>query len=135
MSSFQQTIIIGNVGRDAEWKTTQNGEGFTTFSVAVSEQWTDRNGTKRERTNWYRVTAWGKLAEICQQYVSKGKSLMVIGNVTASAYLNKAGEAQASLELRADRVTFLGGRESAGVREETEAELERVFGSNDEIPF
>lgn len=112
--SYQQTIVIGNVGRDPEWKTTQAGVGFCDFSVAVTERWTDRTtNEKRERTNWYRVTAWRNLADICQKYVRKGMSVMVIGTVTANAYLGQDGQPRSSLELRADNVQFLSRIEGA----------------------
>ncbi len=106
--SYQQTIIIGNVGRDPEWKTTQNGVGICDFSVAVTERWNDRNtNERRERTTWYRVTTWRNLAEVCHRYVRKGMSIMVVGTVSASAYIGPDGTARATLDLRADTVQFL----------------------------
>jgi len=115
MASFQQTIIIGNVGRDPEMRYLQSGAAVCSFSVAVTESWTDKQtNEKREKTNWYKVTAWRNLAEVCNQYVHKGMQVMVSGTVEASAYLNKAGEPTASLELTVRDIQFLGGRNGAG---------------------
>jgi single-strand DNA-binding protein len=108
---YEQTIIVGSVGRDVEAKTTGGGSNLATFSVAVSNKWTDKqSGEKRESTNWYRVTAWGKLADIAAQYVRKGTQIMVVGTVTASAFMGQDGEPRASLELRADSFQLLSGR-------------------------
>lgn len=115
MAGFQQTIIIGNVGRDPEMRYTQGGTAVCSFSVAVTESWTDRQSNeKREKTNWYRVTAWRSLAEVCNQYVHKGMQIMVVGNVEASAYMNNSNQPAASLELTARDIQFLGGRGGAG---------------------
>lgn len=109
--SFHQTIIIGNLGRDPELRYTQSGRAVCSFSVAVSERWTDRQtNEKREKTTWYRVSAWGNLGENCSRYLSKGRQVMVLGTVEARGYTNSAGEAAASLELTARDVQFLSGR-------------------------
>lgn len=109
MSSFQQTVIIGNLGRDPELRYTQNGTPVCSFSVAVSEEWTDKKtNEKREKTTWFRVSAWGNLGENCHKYLTKGRQVMVRGSIEASAYINNAGEASASLELKAVEVVFLG---------------------------
>ena len=109
MAGYQQTMIIGNVGRDVELRYTQSGVAVASFSVAVTERWT-QDGEKREKTNWYKVSAWRQLAEICNQYVNKGMQVMVVGNVEARGYTNNAGEPAASLELTARDIQFLGSR-------------------------
>ena len=109
--SWHQTIIVGNLGGDPELRYLQSGRAVCNLSVAVNESWRDRNsGEQRERTTWYRVAAWGPLAETCNTYLSKGSQVMVIGNVSARGYLNNNGEAAASLDLTARDVRFLGGR-------------------------
>ena len=108
MAGYQQIIIIGNVGREPELKYTQAGIPLCSFSVAVTEKWT-QDGEKREKVTWYRVTAWRNLAEICDMYVTKGMQIMVSGSsIEASAYMNKNNEPAASLELTAKDVQFLG---------------------------
>ncbi|MBN1967572.1 MAG: single-stranded DNA-binding protein [Anaerolineae bacterium] len=119
MAGYQYTIIIGNVGRDPELRYTQSGVAVCDFSVAVSRRWSDRNTNEmREKTTWFKVTAWRGLAETCQQYVHKGMQIMVTGEVDASAFTGQDGEARASLELTAQTVQFLGrrgeGAEDAG---------------------
>lgn len=109
--SYQQSIIIGNLGRDPELRYTQTGAAVCSFSVAVSESWTDRQTSeKREKTTWFRVSVWGNQAISCNTFLRKGSQVMVVGTVDASAYVNKAGEAAASLELKARDVKFLSGK-------------------------
>ena len=105
---------MGNVGRDPELRYTQGGVAVCSFSVAVTTRWNDRETKeKREKTKWYRVSAWRGLAETCNTYVRKGMQIMVAGTIDVSAYMNKAGEAAASIELTARTVQFLGQREGA----------------------
>lgn len=109
--SYEQTMILGNLGRDPELKYTPSGQAVCDFSVAVSTQWTDRTtNEKRERTNWYRVSAWGPLGETCARYLAKGRQVLVIGTVEARAYTDKSGQPASSLELRAQTVRFVGNR-------------------------
>lgn len=115
MAGWQQVIIIGNLGRDAEMRYLQSGQGVCSFNVAVSENWTDRQtNEKREKTNWFKVSAWGQLGESIHQYLTKGKQVMVTGTVEARAYTDNAGQPQASLELRARDIRLLGSRGEGG---------------------
>lgn len=109
--SWHQTIIVGNVGRDPELKYLASGVPVCNFTVAVNERWTD-SGTneQKEKTTWYRVACWRKLAETANQYVHKGMQVMVVGNVEARAYTDNSGQPAASLELTARDVRFLGSR-------------------------
>ncbi len=111
MAGYQYTIIIGNVGRDPEMRYTQSGVAVCDFSVAVSRRWTDRNTNEaREKTTWFRVTAWRGLAETANQYVHKGMQVMVTGEVDVSAFIGQDGEARGSLDLTARDIQFLGRR-------------------------
>jgi single-strand DNA-binding protein len=103
-NGFSKTIIIGNVGGAPEAKYTASGKAVTTFSVAVNKKWGDK-----ETTTWFRVSAWEKLGEICAQYITSGKLVMVEGEVGASAWTAQSGDARASLELTARDVRFLSG--------------------------
>jgi single-strand DNA-binding protein len=110
MSSWHQTIIVGHLGGDPELKYMQSGSAVCNFSVAVAEQWKDRQtNEKREKTTWYRVAVWGGQAEACNTYLAKGRQVLVIGNVSTRAYTNNNGEAAASLDLTARSVQFLSG--------------------------
>ncbi len=106
---FEQLLIVGNLGSDPELRYTSSGAPVATFSVAVNRKWTNADGTPGEETKWFRVTTWRKLAETCAQYLAKGRQVMVVGRVTASAFTGKDGAPRASLELTADTVRFLGG--------------------------
>lgn len=109
MAGYQYTIIVGNVGRDPELRYTQGGTAVCDFSVAVSRRWTDRqSGQQREKTTWFRVSAWRGLAETASQYVHKGMQIMVAGEVDVSAFIGQDGEARGSLELTARDIQFLG---------------------------
>ncbi len=115
MSSYQYTIIIGNVGRDPEMRYTQSGVAVCDFSVAVSRRWNDRTtNEQREKTTWFKVSCWRGLAETANQYVRKGMQIMVTGEVDASAYLGQDGQPRASIELTARDMKFLGRRDDAG---------------------
>ena len=99
--------IIGSVGKDPELRATSNGTPVCSFSVAVNE----KHGTN-EVTTWFKVTTWGKLAENCNRYVSKGKQVGVAGSVSASAFTRKDGTVACSIEINAKEVEFLGGKKS-----------------------
>jgi single-strand DNA-binding protein len=109
--SWQQTIIVGNVGT-CELKYLQSGAAVYTFSVAVNEKWTTESGERKEKTTWFRCNAWNKQAETLNQYLRKGSQIMVTGTIEARAYMGKDGQPAASLELRVRDFTFLGGRDS-----------------------
>lgn len=106
---FEQLILIGNLGGDPELRYTSSGAPVATFSLAVNRKWTNADGTPGEETKWFRVTVWRKLAETCNQYLAKGRQVMVIGRVAASAFSGQDGSPRASLEVTADSVRFLGG--------------------------
>ncbi|MEM9953990.1 MAG: single-stranded DNA-binding protein [Chloroflexota bacterium] len=106
--AFEQTIIVGNVGRDPELRYTQSGAAVCDFSVAVTTRWRDsQTNEQKERTRWYRISAWRGLAEVCNQYVKKGMSVLVTGTVEANAYMGQDGQPRASLDLTARDVQFL----------------------------
>ena len=108
---FEQLTIVGNLGRDPELRYTSGGQSVCSFSVATSRSWTDQSGQPQEKTTWFRVTAWGKLGELCNQYLTKGRLVLVEGEVDASAWSAQTGEPRASLEITARNVRFLGGKD------------------------
>jgi single-strand DNA-binding protein len=115
MAGWQQTIVVGNVGRDPELRYTPSGRAVCGFSVAVTERWTDRQtNEQREKTTWYSVSVWGPQGETVNKFVKKGSQVMVIGDVSARAYTNNAGEPAASLDLNARDVRFLSGGGGGG---------------------
>ena len=112
MASYEKYTIIGNLGRDPELRYTQAGVPVVSFSVALSETWTDKNtGERREKSKWVRVTAWKRLAEVCNEYLKKGSSVFCEGTVEVSAYM-KDGEPQASVEMTIREIQFLDSKSS-----------------------
>jgi single-strand DNA-binding protein len=111
---YQKTIVVGNIGRDAEMRYTPTGVPVTSFSVAVNRRWNSASGEQQEKTTWFRVTCWRKLAETAGQYVKKGQRILVEGEVEARAYVDREGTARGTLELTANNFQFLGGRTEAG---------------------
>jgi single-strand DNA-binding protein len=111
---YQRTIVIGHLGRDPEMRYTPTGVPVTSFSVATTRKWTDQNGQPQEKTTWFRVTCWRKLAELSAQYLQKGRLVLVEGDIDASAFTDKQGNLRASLELTATNLRFLGARGEAG---------------------
>jgi len=109
---FLRIILIGHLGADPELRYTPSGQPVTNFRMATTRHWSDReSGEGREETTWFRVTVWGKQAEACNEYLSKGRMVLVEADrIQASPYLNKEGQPAASLEVTAQTVRFLGGR-------------------------
>jgi single-strand DNA-binding protein len=116
---YQHTVIIGNLGDDPKMRYTPSGDAVADFSVAVNRKWKNADGETQEKTTWFRVTAWRKLAEICNQYLAKGRLVLVEGEVSASSWVTQNGEARATLELNARNVRFLGKGNGNGVEPET----------------
>lgn len=118
---YQQITLIGNLGRDPEMRYTPTGTPVTNFTMAVSRSWVDQNGERQEKTTWFRVTAWRKLAETASQYLVKGSKVLVVGEIEdPNTYTDKEGTARASLEVTANTIRFLSPR-NAENGEESEA--------------
>ncbi len=106
---FQQLILIGNLGSDPELRYTADGTPVASFSVAVNRTWTKEDGSHGDETTWFRVTAWRKLAETVNQYLKKGRQVLVVGRVSARGYVGADGTPRASLEVTAETIRFLSG--------------------------
>lgn len=140
---YNKIILVGNLGRDPEMRYTEDGTPVTSMSVATSEKWTGQDGEPREQTAWWRVSAWRRMAETCNQYLQKGSKVMVEGRINPDpdtggprVYTRNDGTPGASYEVTAQVVKFLSSRgdgERAPLRDEDippEAEI-----SDDAIPF
>lgn len=108
MASVNKAIVVGNLGRDPEIRYTQNNTPVATFSIATTDQWSDRNGEKQERTEWHRIVAWGRLAEICSQYLQKGKQVYVEGRLQTREWEDKDGNKRYTTEIVAQTMQMLG---------------------------
>ncbi len=117
---YHKVIIVGYLGRDPEMRYTQDGTPVTSFSVATSRKYNRADGTQVDETVWFRVTAWRRLAEICNEYLKKGRPVLVEGRLNANEFgspriwKTSAGEARASFEITAQTVKFLGGGSGEG---------------------
>lgn len=135
---YQKIIIIGNLGRDPEMRYTPDGTPVTNFSVATNRRWTDSDGQTQERTVWFRITAWRRLAETCNQYLSKGRQVFIEGRLRPpEPYQGRDGQWRASLDVTAQNVQFLGGRGQAAEDSFPEGPEEAPPSVTDEeeIPF
>ncbi len=113
--SVNKVILLGRLGQDPELKYTPSGAAVCNFSLATSETWNDKNsGQKQERTEWHRVVVWGKLAELCNQYLSKGRQAFVEGRLQTRSWDDQNGQKRYTTEINATTVQFIGGQASAG---------------------
>lgn len=111
---YQSLTLIGNLGNDVELRYTPAGVPVASFNLAVNKSWTDDNG-KHDKTTWFRITVWRKLAEIAAQYLVKGKQVLIVGEIEeARAYTDRDGNSRASLEVTAQTIKFLGGNNGNG---------------------
>lgn len=115
--SYHTIILVGNLGRDPEMRYTPSGQAVTNFSVAVNDNYTNSNGEKVERTIWVRVSTWGRQAETCNQYLKKGRKVLVEGRLNADSatggprvWSRQDGTPSASYEVSASTVRFLSSR-------------------------
>ena len=104
-----KVILVGNLGNDPEMRHTPGGAGVCEFRLATNESWNDKNGQRQERTEWHRVVVWGKKAEACSKYLSKGRQVFVEGRLRTRTWDDKEGNKRYTTEIKADRVTLLGG--------------------------
>ena len=112
--SVNKVIILGRLGQDPELKYTPSGAAVCNFSLATSESWNDKaTGQKQERTEWHRIVVWGKLAELCNQYLSKGRQAFVEGKIQTRSWEDKEGNKRYTTEISAQTVQFIGGQAGA----------------------
>jgi single-strand DNA-binding protein len=114
--SVNKVILVGRLGQNPEVRYTPSGAAVANFSVATNESWTDKSGQKQERTEWHKVVVWGKLAELCSQYLTKGRQCYLEGRLQTRQWQDKDGQTKYTTEIQAQTVQFLGG----GAREGAE---------------
>lgn len=131
MAGLNKILLIGNAGSDPEMRYTPNGDAVADFRMAVNRSYNTRDGERREETEWFTVTAWGRLAEQVNQYVVKGRRAYVEGRLRSRAFLGNDGQPRVANEVVAERVLFLdraGGPPASG----TEAAPQNTQGSTQE---
>jgi len=140
---FQQLTIVGYLGNDPVMRFTPSGQAVTSFSVATSRSYTDNSGQKVDETTWFRISVWGAQAESCNQYLSKGRPVLVVGRLRPDpqsggprVYTRKDGSSGASFEVNALNVRFLpSGRGEGGGGYQEDFGDEQGGSEDDEIPF
>jgi single-strand DNA-binding protein len=114
MSSLNKAMIIGRLGQDPEVRYTQSNTAVATLNIATNERFKDRNGELQERTEWHRVVAWGRTAEICQEYLKKGSQVYIEGPIQTREWEDKDGQKRYTTEIKALTLTMLDNRGGPG---------------------
>jgi single-strand DNA-binding protein len=145
MASVNKVILIGNLGKDPEIRTTPQGTTLARFSLATTTAWKDASGAKQERTEWHDIVAWEKLAQICGEYLQKGKQVYVEGSLQTRSWEDQNGQKRYKTEVKASNVVMLGRREdgmrsssastSREVAEAPEPATAGGGGYDDDVPF
>ena len=148
MASVNKVILIGNLGKDPEIRTTPQGTSLARFSVATTTNWKDNTGARQERTEWHDVVAWEKLAQICGEYLHKGKMVYVEGSLQTRSWEDQNGQKRYKTEIKANNVVMLSPRVdgagagagraaagSAGPRPVDSSEVAEGPVEDDDVPF
>ncbi len=110
MSSLNKVLLIGRLGKDPEVRYTPDGAPVANFSLATSEFWTDKSGTRQERTEWHNIVAWNKLADLSKRYLAKGRQVYVEGRLRTREWDDKDGNKRRTTEIVASQMVLLGSR-------------------------
>ena len=139
--SYQKLIIVGNLGRDPEMKYTPGGQAVTNFNLASNRQYTTSNGEKVKETTWFRISAWGRQAETCNQYLKVGSRVLIEGRLNPDKetggpriWSRQDGTQGSSYEVTADRVVFLTSRDEQPTGY-AQGEANHQIAEDDDIPF
>ncbi len=137
--SVNKVILIGHLGADPEVRYTQSGTAVANIRLATNESYNDRtSGERVERTEWHRVVAWGKLAEIVEQYLRKGRQIYVEGRLQTRQWQDKENNTRYTTEIRADEMVMLGGRGAPDDSDMDQTRTAPVGGDSapdDDLPF
>jgi len=134
MAGLSKATLIGNLGGDPEMRYTPAGRAFTSFSVACSRNYSTAEGERKEETEWFRVTAWGRLAEVCSQYLSKGSRVYVEGRLSSRTWEGADGQKRFSLEVSANEMQILDSR-ARGDSSGADSHMAEEPADLDSIPF
>jgi single-strand DNA-binding protein len=114
MASVNKAILIGNLGKDPELRRTPGGSPVVSFSLATTDRWVDKNGARQEKTEWHNIVAWGKLAELANQYLKKGRGAYIEGRITNRSWDDRDGNKKYRTEIVANQIQFIGSGAGAG---------------------
>lgn len=134
MSGVNKVILVGRLGQDPELKYTPSGKAVCNMSLATSEEWNDDSGKKNERTEWHRIVVWGKLAELCDQYLKKGRQAFIEGSLQTRSWDDKNGVKKYTTEINARGVQFLDSNDHQDQKQQAQDQQGSGFIAED-IPF
>lgn len=132
---LNKVLLIGRLGGDPEIRYTTNGTAVANFNVATNETWTNKEGEKGERTEWHKIVVWGKQAELCGEYLSKGRQVFIEGRLQTRSYEDKEGKKRYITEVRADSVQFLDSRSERMAGASPTPAADEPAPPADDIPF
>ena len=139
MTGINKVILVGNVGADPEVRYTASGSAVANFNIATTEQWKDKNtGEKQERTEWHKIVAWGRLGEICGEYLHKGKQVYIEGKLRTKQWEDREGNRRYTTEVIAQTMQMLGRPGKMGSAETVDERFpveEPIDTPEDDIPF
>jgi single-strand DNA-binding protein len=144
MSGVNKVILIGNLGSDPQVRYTPQGTAVANFNIATTERFNNKSGEREERTEWHRIVAWGKLAEICQQYLKKGKQVYIEGRLQTRQWEDQQGQKRQTTEIVAQNMQMLGragdavgggGGEFASQDFPSEPAPQTANSTDDDLPF
>ena len=130
--TMNKILIIGNLGSDPEMRYTPNGNPVTSFSMATNRRYTAADGESREETEWFRISAWNRTAEICNQYLQRGSKVYVEGRLSSRTYVGGDGETRVSLDVSATDVRFIDSRGTGSPSESPSRGNAQSAGDSDE---
>ncbi|OQX91683.1 MAG: single-stranded DNA-binding protein [candidate division Zixibacteria bacterium 4484_95] len=137
MASVNKAILIGNLGQDPEIRYAPSGQAVTTFRIATTEKWRDKDGQMQERTDWHNIVCWGRQAEIANEYLKKGRPVYIEGRIQNRSYDDKDGNKRYISEIVVQRLQFLGGKPEGtqAPKQETEQPSPDITTDDEDLPF
>jgi single-strand DNA-binding protein len=143
MRGVNKVILIGNLGKDPEIRYTTGGQAVANFTIATSDSYTNKDGEKQENTEWHKIVAWGRLAEICGEYLTKGRMVYIEGSLRTRSWEDKEGNTRWTTEVVARSMEMLssqGSRSESPSKDSSSAEgdfeiADDSFSTDDDIPF
>lgn len=135
MSDFNRVILIGRLTRDPELRYTPGGQAVCNIGLAIGREWKNKDGEKQKETTFLRIVVWGKTGESCGSYLKKGREVLIEGRLQSRSWEGADGKKNSAVEVVADSVQFLGGRDRAGGGADGERESKGSTGPDDDIPF
>lgn len=138
MANYNRVILAGNLTRNPELRYIPSGQAVTNFTVAINRNYTTQSGERREETSFIPIVVWGKQGETCNQYLTKGRAVLVEGRLQQHSWETQEGQKRSTIEVVADRVVFLGGAkpsEGEVVEEEILPQNVTLENKNEDVPF